>query len=127
MTGTWTSTDPHGAAARKLASVNIAQVCRGRSGGVKEGKDVYVGISKDVNKRAAQHGDRFDSLSRVTPTQYTRNEARAMEQQIKNMNPGYQNKINSISPMRQQYETAINWAKNEINRIQKEINKLERR
>ena len=48
--------------------------------GYKDGKPVYVGISKDVDIRAGQHGDRFDKLVRITEEPLNRGHARSIEQ-----------------------------------------------
>jgi predicted GIY-YIG superfamily endonuclease len=65
--------------------------------GYKDGKPVYVGISKDVDIRAGQHGDRFDKLVRITEEPLNRGHARSIEQAIIHNNPHFENSINSIS------------------------------
>lgn len=42
-----------------------------------DGKDVYVGITNKLGRRAAEHGDRF-VLSPMTSESVTRGEARAI-------------------------------------------------
>ena len=77
--------------------------------GVKDGEPVYVGITKNVSTRQAQHGSRFDYLSEITESPLTRREARAIEQAMIERHPEFQNKINSINPKRDWYNDAINW------------------
>lgn len=74
--------------------------------GYKNGKPVYVGIAKNVEARAAQHGDRFDELIPLTKKPLNRGEARAIEQAIIDNNSHFTNKINSISPKRDLYQDA---------------------
>lgn len=80
------------------------------------GNPVYAGISNNLSRRAAQHGDRFTALRPVTTSPVTRGEARAIEQAMILRNPGYQNKINAISPNRPFYDDAVSygeaWLKN---------------
>ncbi|MDQ8205894.1 RHS repeat-associated core domain-containing protein [Coraliomargarita sp. SDUM461003] len=76
--------------------------------GLRNGQPVYTGISKDIAKRQAQHGDRF-VLQNITSDPLTRRQARAIEQALINRNPGFENKINSISPKRDWYQEAVNW------------------
>ena len=77
--------------------------------GIKDGEADYVGISKNVEIRQSQHGDRFDYLNEITSEQLTRRQARAIEQAMINNNPQYSNKINSISPNRDWYDEAVQW------------------
>jgi RHS repeat-associated protein len=86
--------------------------------GVNEGKDVYVGISKNTAAREAQHGSRFsDGLEKVTPMP-TRNQARAIEQTIIDNKSGtYQNKINSISPNNPIFNGVKEWGNNFLNQL----------
>ena len=77
--------------------------------GVKDGKNIYVGISNNVSRRETQHGDRFDELREITTSQVTRGEARAIEQALIVENPGFTNKINSISPKHAYYDDAVSW------------------
>jgi hypothetical protein len=79
--------------------------------GVKNGKNDYVGITKDLKKRQYQHGDRFDVLKEITTEPVTRRQARAIEQVLIEDNPQFSNKINSISPNRDWYNDAISWAR----------------
>jgi RHS repeat-associated protein len=76
--------------------------------GVKGGKDTYVGITNDLERRAAQHGERF-ALSPVTSESMTRGEARAIEQAMMERNPGFENIRNSISPAHPWYQQAVDW------------------
>ncbi|EOF5101369.1 RHS repeat-associated core domain-containing protein, partial [Salmonella enterica] len=59
--------------------------------GYRDGKPVYVGISKDVDTRAGQHGDRFDRLVPLTDTPLNRGHARSIEQAIIHNNPHLEN------------------------------------
>uniref|UniRef100_UPI00059119FF GIY-YIG nuclease family protein n=1 Tax=Effusibacillus pohliae TaxID=232270 RepID=UPI00059119FF len=77
--------------------------------GIKDGKSTYVGITKDLKKRFDQHGNRFDSLRKITDTPLTRRQAKAIEQVLINRNPQFSNKINSISPKRPWYNEAVQW------------------
>ena len=83
--------------------------------GYKDGKPVYVGISKDVDIRAGQHGDRFDKLVRITEEPLNRGHARSIEQAIIHNNPHFENSINSISPTRKLYSDAVSWGENWLN------------
>jgi RHS repeat-associated protein len=81
--------------------------------GVRGGIDKYVGIAKDMTSRAYQHGDRFDMLRRITKDgQLTRGQAHSLEQTLINKNPGFENKINSISPNQSYYKEAVKWGEN---------------
>jgi predicted GIY-YIG superfamily endonuclease len=78
--------------------------------GISEGKAAYAGISNNLARRSAQHGERFERLQAVTSTSsVTRGEARAIEQALKVRNPKFQNKINSISPSHPWYQQAVDW------------------
>jgi RHS repeat-associated protein len=77
--------------------------------GVRNGKSVYTGITNNLIRRGAQHAGRFDSLSRVTSAPVTRGQARAIEQALITRNPGFENKINSISPTHSYYDDAVSW------------------
>ena len=76
--------------------------------GVSKGENVYVGITNNLARRGAQHGDRF-VISPMTTAPVTRGEARAIEQAVIVRNPGYQNAINSISPNHPWYDQAVYW------------------
>jgi RHS repeat-associated protein len=80
--------------------------------GLNAGKQVYVGISKNLPQRIAAHGDRFDRINEITDP-LTRLQARAVEQVIieyaRVSSLGYQNIINSISPKNPIYNEAIRW------------------
>jgi predicted GIY-YIG superfamily endonuclease len=82
--------------------------------GIKDGATDYVGITKDIAKRQAQHGVRFDFLREITTEPVTRRQARAIEQAMK-ANPSFSNKINSISPNRDWFNDAVNWGNNRLN------------
>jgi hypothetical protein len=79
--------------------------------GIKYGKPVYGGISKDVAKRTCQHGERFDSVSKLTSTKITSDQARAIEQALIEKNPHFQNINNSIAKTRSWYKEAVEWGK----------------
>lgn len=76
--------------------------------GVRAGNRVYVGITKNLIRRQAQHGSRF-RLEAITRSPLTRGEARAVEQALINRNPGFENLINSISPKHAWYDDAVAW------------------
>jgi uncharacterized protein RhaS with RHS repeats len=88
--------------------------------GIKDGKAVYTGITTDVGKRLCQHNakeaGRFDALVSLT-NPLTRDQARAIEQSLinSNKNNGFTNTINSISPTRDWYNQAIDWANQVLN------------
>lgn len=79
------------------------------------GKPVYAGITNNIDRRAAQHGDRFQ-LDPVTTSGVTRGEARAIEQALIKRNPGFLNKINSISPKHPYYDEAVGWGEDWLRR-----------
>jgi hypothetical protein len=83
--------------------------------GVRSGKDVYVGITNNLMRRGAEHGDRF-ALERLTATSVTRGEARAIEQAMIVRNPGFQNARNSISPNHAWYDDAVSWGESWLQR-----------
>lgn len=76
--------------------------------GVRDGKEVYVGITNNLQRRQAQHADRFD-LAGITGSPLTRGEARAVEQALIVRNPGFDNVRNSISPRHAWYGDAVAW------------------
>ncbi|MFV0493587.1 hypothetical protein [Mycobacterium sp.] len=76
--------------------------------GVSGGKPVYTGITNNLARRQVQHGDRF-VVQQVTSAPVTRGQARAIEQALIVRNPGFQNKINSISPNHSWYQEAVDW------------------
>lgn len=76
--------------------------------GVRGGKDVYAGITNNLIRRQLQHGGRF-VLQQMTEEGVTRGEARAIEQALIERNPGFENKINSISPSQPYYQQAVDW------------------
>jgi RHS repeat-associated protein len=77
--------------------------------GTRGGKNVYTGITNNLTRRGAQHGERFDQLVRVTNEPVTRGQARSIEQALIARNPGFENKINSISPTHSYYDDAVSW------------------
>ena len=78
--------------------------------GVRNGERVYVGITNDIARRAAEHGSRF-RLQPITTSPVTRGEARAIEQALINRNPGFANIRNSISPNHSWYGEAVEWGR----------------
>lgn len=79
--------------------------------GIKDGKKDYVGITNNISRRQAQHGDRFDRLIEITDEPLTRRQARAIEQVLIGDNQQFSNKINSISSKRDWYNDATEWAR----------------
>ncbi|MBA5201397.1 hypothetical protein H2Y56_18605 [Pectobacterium aroidearum] len=59
--------------------------------GYKDGKPIYVGISKDVDVRAIQHEERFDDVISITREPLNRGHARCIEQAIFAKNPHFKN------------------------------------
>jgi len=76
--------------------------------GVRDEQRVYVGITNDLARRAAEHGERFE-LVEITSSPVTRGEARAIEQALIERNPGFENIRNSISPNHPWYDQAVDW------------------
>ena len=76
--------------------------------GIRNGAAVYVGITKAPLLRQAAHAERF-TLRLITKEPLTRRQARAIEQSLIERNPGFENKINSISPSRSWYNEAKEW------------------
>jgi RHS repeat-associated protein len=93
------------------AGANLARIARDTKaakvylGYTKAGEAVYVGITNNLERRAAEHGDRFiiDAISDWMP----RDAARAIEQAIIERSPGFLNVINSISPNNPIYSNAV--------------------
>jgi predicted double-glycine peptidase len=77
--------------------------------GIKNEARAYVGITKDVTKRAIQHGARFERLKPITAHPVTRGQARAIEQAIINNSPNFTNIRNSISPIHSWHSNAVSW------------------
>ena len=77
--------------------------------GVKDGKVIYVGIAKNVDARAIQHGSRFDELIPLTAKPLNRGEARSIEQALIVNNPHFRNEINSIAKDRVLYKDAVSF------------------
>ncbi|MDB5255022.1 MAG: hypothetical protein JWL92_398 [Candidatus Nomurabacteria bacterium] len=78
--------------------------------GIHKGEDVYVGISKNTAVREVQHGDRFSNGLQNVTNLPTRNQARAIEQVIKDdKGVSYQNIRNSISPNNSLFEGIKDW------------------
>ncbi len=68
-----------------------------------------MGITYDVERRQREHGiDRF-ILDPVTTDPVPRGQARAIEQALIERNPGFSEKVNSISPRRSYYQDAVDW------------------
>lgn len=76
--------------------------------GARDGKNVYVGITSDVVRRQAQHGDRF-ILQRLPMQPVTRGQARAIEEALIVRNPEFVNLRHSISPTHPWYQQAVDW------------------
>ncbi len=70
-----------------------------------------MGITNDIARRQAQHGERFDRLIEITDEPLTRRQARAIEQVLIEDNPQFSNRINSISQKQDWYVDATDWAK----------------
>lgn len=64
----------------------------------RDGTDVYVGITKNLATRFAQHGGRFALLRSIG--RLPEYQARAIEQAVIDANPLFQNKIASIAASR---------------------------
>jgi hypothetical protein len=80
--------------------------------GIRSGKPVYVGITSGIASRACQHGDRFDAMVKLTNgSAVTKDQARAIEQALINMNPQFENQINSIASSRPWYQDAVEWGR----------------
>jgi len=77
--------------------------------GYVEGKPMYTGITNDLARRQQQWGSQYD-LRAVTDTPLTRGEARSVEEALIRRNPGFANKIHSISPKHVWYQQAVDWA-----------------
>jgi hypothetical protein len=76
--------------------------------GTSGGKNIYAGITNNVERRGIEHGDRF-VLNPITTEGLTRGEARAVEQALIVRNPGFENIRNSISPNHAWYQDAVDW------------------
>ena len=76
--------------------------------GMVNGKPAYAGITNNLGRRQAQHGSKY-VLDPITTSAVTRGEARAIEQALIVRNPGFNNKINSISPNHSYYQDAVDW------------------
>ncbi len=80
------------------------------------GKDVYAGITNDLERRQAQHGGRF-TLQQMTDQQgLTRGEARSVEEALIQRAGGtareggnYQNLVHSVSPNHAYHSDAASW------------------
>lgn len=82
--------------------------------GMYDGEAIYVGITKNLQARQWQHGDKY-LLEPITNEPVSRRQARAIEQVLIERNPSYNNAINSISPKRDWYDSAIQWGENWLN------------
>jgi RHS repeat-associated protein len=76
--------------------------------GVRDGQNVYVGITNNIGRRTTQHADRFVPRP-ITTDPLTRGQARAVEEALTLRNPGFENKIHSISPTHSYYDDAVSW------------------
>jgi hypothetical protein len=77
--------------------------------GMRGSDEVYVGITKNLNRRASQHADRFDRLVPVTNSPVTRGQARAIEEALIAKNQQFENIYHSISPRYPWYAEAKRW------------------
>lgn len=84
--------------------------------GVKDGKDVYAGITNNIARRSAQHGDRFEVERLQNMPSVTRGQARAIEEAlikraggVKSEGGSYENIRHSISPNHDYYQQAVDW------------------
>jgi hypothetical protein len=77
--------------------------------GMENSASIYVGISNSIIRRGREHGAVFEYLQTLTRNPVTRGEARAIEQALIVRNPGFMNKINSISPSHAWYGEAVDW------------------
>jgi hypothetical protein len=91
--------------------------------GYTNGKLVYVGITNDFNRRKKEHGDRFDRIEPAYNGQYFNKwQARGIEQYnieqygMQKNGGQLENKNNSISIYRSQYNTAKKWTSDFIQR-----------
>ncbi len=89
--------------------------------GVKNGEEVYTGITKqELAKRLYQHnynGKGFETLVEQV-SGLTKNQARAIEQYLIENGPANAlNKANSISPNSKYYTEALQWAEDYINKL----------
>jgi hypothetical protein len=76
--------------------------------GMRGSKAVYAGVTNNLARRGAEHAGRF-GIEALTPRAVTRGQGRAIEQALLNRNPQFQNRINSISPLRSFYNDAVRW------------------
>jgi predicted GIY-YIG superfamily endonuclease len=77
--------------------------------GYSQGEVVYVGITRNLARRQAQHEARF-VIQPITSNPLTRRQARAIEQAyIEAHKDLLQNKRNSIAKTRDWYREAVNW------------------
>lgn len=72
------------------------------------GNKAYVGITNDLARRSKEWAGKYD-LDPITSSLVTKDQARAIEQVLKEKNPHFDNKINSISPSRLWYQEAKDW------------------
>ena len=76
--------------------------------GIRGGKAVYTGVTNNLARRGAEHAERF-AIEALTPQAVTRGQGRAIEQALILRNPQFENRINSISPLRSFYNDAVQW------------------
>ena len=106
----------------KVAKVFGKWINRGKKNttvyiGVKNGEQIYVGITKQaLAKRQTQHGKK-NGLLRPVATGLTRNQARAVEQALIVRNPNFNNIFNSVSPRRKIYNSAVKWGEKYLSKI----------
>ena len=77
--------------------------------GITNNEKVYVGITNNIERRSIEHQPRFDEIIAINNEALTRRQARAIEQAEIINNPSFENKINSISPVRDYYDEAVEW------------------
>jgi hypothetical protein len=107
---------PVGSAARLALARALTAGANAKQGyhvyfGIRDNKQVYVGITNNLGRRASEHraGYGFEQLREVTRVPVTRGEARAIEQALINRNPQFVNVRNSISARHPYYERAGQW------------------
>lgn len=84
--------------------------------GVRQESNVYVGITNNVARRQAEHGDRFVLQQMTGDGGLTRGQARAVEQAMIERSPGFENMRNSISPAHSYYRDAVDWGEEWLTR-----------
>ncbi|MEF9387934.1 hypothetical protein V4890_20245, partial [Ralstonia solanacearum species complex bacterium KE056] len=70
----------------------------------------YVGITNNFPRRRGEWEGTYDIRSMNGSCKVTKDQARGIEQVMRERNPQFDNKINSISPKRDWYNDAKSWA-----------------